>query len=46
MPATYLQDFIVTYEWRPQLMVDGGLTLGLSFDAGMAVYRAAQKGEI
>lgn len=27
MPATYLQDLIVTYEWRPQLMVDGGLLL-------------------
>lgn len=27
MPATYLQDFILTYEWRPQLMVDGGLLL-------------------
>lgn len=27
MPATYLQDLIVTYEWRQQLMVDGGLLL-------------------
>ncbi len=27
MPATYLQDLIVTYEWRTGLMVDTGLLL-------------------